>query len=264
MCEEMSLPAYAANDTIELLMRHRSIRKFTERPVSTEQLETIIAAAQMASTSSNVQAYSIIDVVDKGLRKQLAELAGNQKYIEDCPVFLVWCADLCRLREAYGVHADPNSANIHTIENGIVATVDTALAAQNAAIAAESMGLGIVYIGGIRNKIAEVSEALGLPELVYPVFGMCIGYPAQQPAIRPRLPMKAILHVDKYSAEGYTEAISEYDRAVKAYMLERSSGRVSTGWSESIHAKLVKPTRLQVKEFLEKQGFAQREGAAGT
>jgi FMN reductase (NADPH) len=247
------------NETIELLMKHKSIRKFTKQPVSKEQLEQIIAAAQMASSSSNVQAYSIIQVVDKDRRQKLAAMAGNQGYVEDCPIFLVWCADLFRLREAYGLHGDPKGAYIHTTENLVVATVDVALAAQNAAIAAESMGLGIVYIGGIRNQIEQVSELLELPELVYPVFGMCIGYPDQLPVLRPRLPMEAVLHVDKYSSEDYPTAFANYDLETKAYMLKRSAGRLSSGWTEGIHAKLAKPTRLLVNAFLNRQGFEQTE-----
>src|SRR5690606_31594133 len=88
-----------------------------------------------------------------------------------------------------------------TVENFIVATVDTALAAQNAVIAAESLGLGAVYIGGLRNNIEQVSELLRLPELVYPLFGMCLGVPAQSPMTRPRLPLDSILHTDTYQIE---------------------------------------------------------------
>lgn len=247
------------NETIQLLMKHRSIRRFTKQPVPREQLELIIAAAQMASTSSNVQAYSIIHVVDTERRQKLAAMAGNQAYIEECPIFLVWCADLFRLREAYGLHGDTKDAFMHTAENLVVATVDVALAAQNAAVAAESMGLGIVYIGGIRNQIEQVSELLELPELVYPVFGMCIGYPDQQPELRPRLPMEAVLHMDKYLSKPYRTALANYDSVTKAYMLKRSAGKISKGWTEGIHAKLAKPTRLQVKTYLARQGFEQPE-----
>lgn len=87
------------NDTLSLLMNHRSIRKFTDEPVTEEQLKTIVAAGQMASTSSNVQAYSIIAITDSEKKRRLAELAGNQAYIVECPVFLVWCADLYRLKK---------------------------------------------------------------------------------------------------------------------------------------------------------------------
>lgn len=92
------------NDTISLLMKHASVRKFRDKPVSEDQLSAIIGAAQMASTSSNVQAYSVIAVTDPALKTELAGLAGNQAYIEQCPVFLVWCADLYRLREVTKPH----------------------------------------------------------------------------------------------------------------------------------------------------------------
>jgi len=147
------------NDIIQLLQSHRSIRKFSNTPVTPEQLDAILGSAQMASTSSNMQAYSVISVTDMALRQQLAVLAGNQAYVSECPLFLVWCADLHRFAQAVHRHADtPVSGNA---ENFLVATVDAALAAQNAAVAAESLGLGVVYIGGIRNNPAEVSQLLG-------------------------------------------------------------------------------------------------------
>lgn len=165
------------NETLELLNQHVSVRQYLDKPVSEEQLAAIIGAGQMASTSSNVQAYSVIAVTEPGLKAQLAALSGNQAYIEQCPVFLVWCADLYRLHETTA-HYLQSAESFDSTENFIVATVDAALAAQNAAIAAESLGMGIVYIGGVRNNIAELSELLNLPERVYPVFGMCLGYPA--------------------------------------------------------------------------------------
>ena len=178
------------NPTIELIKRHRSIRKYKPDPLTAEQIAAIVSAAQMASTSSNVQAYSVIGVTDPAKKKRLAELSGNQAYVEQCPLFLVWCADLHRLKLAC---AKQHTEMMHgMMENFIIATVDTALAAQNAALAAESMGLGIVYIGGIRNNPQGVVECLSLPELVYPVFGMCVGYPDQEPEIRPRPQMDMV------------------------------------------------------------------------
>lgn len=236
-------------------MNHRSIRKFADRPVSEETLRTIIAAAQMASSSSHVQAYSVIHVTDREKRKRLAEWAGNQTYVENSPVFLVWCADLYRLRYAYSRLSDPEKAHIRTTENLIVATVDTALAAQNAAVAAESLGLGIVYIGGIRNNSEAVTDLLALPEYVYPVFGMCLGYPDQQPVTRPRLPQDAILHRDRYSPDSYAESLEQYDRIYREYLQKRTRGKISRSWSEELVNKLSRPVRIHMKNHLEKQGF---------
>ena len=246
------------NETLELLNRHTSVRQFQDRPVSDEQLAAIIGAGQMASTSSNVQAYSVIAVTAPALKAQLAELSGKQAYIEQCPVFLVWCADLYRLREAAAPHLQGAPSYEDTTENLIVATVDVALAAQNAAVAAESLGLGIVYIGGVRNEIAGLSELLGLPELVYPVFGMCLGYPAAVNGVRPRLPLQAVLHHNGYDAGDAMQQVQVYDGISQDYMSERTGGQSNASWSQIMAKRQAQPSRLQMKEFLLSKGFMQR------
>ncbi|NOV01261.1 oxygen-insensitive NADPH nitroreductase [Paenibacillus planticolens] len=240
------------NEVIQLLQNHRSIRKFTDQPVTEAQLQAIIASAQAASTSSNMQAFSVIHVTDGDLKNQLAALAGNQAYVSECPLFLVWCADLHRYAQAAHRHADtPITGNA---ENLIIATVDAALAAQNAAIAAESLGLGVVYIGGLRNKPAEVSRLLGLPQLVYPVFGMCIGMPDQEPLQRPRLPLEAVYHENRYTDN--EESVSRYDETIRGYMNVRTGGKVDTTWSKEMAAKALRP-REHMKAFLHSQGFGE-------
>lgn len=242
------------NEIIELLTRHRSIRRFKSDEVPESMLEAIVRSAQQASSSSNVQAYSVIAVTNPDLKRTIADIAGGQKHVEQCPLLLVWCADLARNRlvcEQEGVELAA-----HTAENVIVATVDAALAAQNAAVAAESLGLGIVYIGGIRNNLSEVSRLLHLPQQVYPVFGMCVGFPADESAVRPRLPMRAILHREAYSGESdQLDAVAEYDRITRAYYIERTQGRRDTTWSREMADKFRRPTRLHVREQLEQQGF---------
>ncbi len=226
MSEEQRLAGGSVgNDTLSLLMKHASVRQFLDTPVSGEQLAAIIGAAQMASTSSNVQAYSVIAVTNPDLKAQLSGYSGNQAYIEQCPVFLVWCADLYRLHETAGPHLGDIPTYEDTTENLIVATVDVALAAQNAAIAAESLGLGIVYIGGIRNNSAAVSELLGLPELVYPVFGMCLGTPAGASGLRPRLPLAAVLHHNGYDKEQTKEQVKLYDKVSSSICWSGPAGR---------------------------------------
>ncbi|AZK45022.1 oxygen-insensitive NADPH nitroreductase [Paenibacillus lentus] len=248
----------SVNETIDLLLNHRSIRKFTDQPLMPEQVNMIVAAGQAASTSSNIQAYSVIAVMKEELKKELARLSGNQAYVHDCPVFLVWCADLSRLKAAAEKHQPGQETYEGTMEHLIVATVDTALAAQNAAIAAESLGLGIVYIGGIRNNIAEVADLLGLPELVYPLFGMCMGYPDQQPDLRPRLPQEAVLHWNGYDASASDKQVERYDEIMSAYLRERTGGAKDTPWSELMADKLAQPSRLHMGQFLRERGFATR------
>jgi FMN reductase (NADPH) len=234
-------------------MGHRSIRKYKSDPVSDGQKRAIIEAAQMASSSSNVQAYSVIGVTDLETKRQLAVLTGNQAHVEQCPLFLVWCADLYRLSKA----CEKNETEMvsGTMENFLVATVDTALAAQNAAVAAESMGLGIVYIGGIRNRPEDVSSLLSLPDLVYPVFGMCIGYPEHDPGIKPRLSREAVYHENAYSDTHYNETLEEYDERMRQYYIERTKGKRDTTWSKDMSDKFRAASRIHMRRFLEQQGF---------
>lgn len=241
------------NETIALLNRHRSIRRFKPDPIPEEHFTAIIQSAQRAPTSSNMQAYSVIAVTDPDKKARLAQLAGNQAYVAECPVFLVWCADLHRLKaacEPEGVAGVPP-----TTELFIIATVDAALAAQNANVAAESLGLGACYIGGIRNNPGQVCELLALPDLVYPVFGMCLGYPAEEPTQRPRLPMRAVLHHNRYSDKTYPNSIAEYNGRLRDYMLTRKGGGRDTTWSKDMAARLGKNQRLHMKPFLANRGF---------
>lgn len=246
------------NETIDLMMKHRSVRKFKPDPVSDEQLAAIVSAGQMASSSSSVQAYTVIAVTDLEQKAKLAELAGNQAYVNECPVFLVWCADLYRLSDAAKRHLPEKQSYADSTENFMVATIDAALASQNAALAAESLGFGIVYIGGLRTRIEEVAELLELPEGVYPVYGMCIGVADQETGIRPRLPLDAVLHRNRYNAEQSIKGVEQYDETTTAYMKERTNGERTTPWSELMAKRLTEPTRLQVRPFLEGKGFLKR------
>ncbi|MEX0605807.1 MAG: oxygen-insensitive NADPH nitroreductase [Marinobacter sp.] len=241
------------NPTIELLKSHRSIRKFTDQKIPRELFEELIRAGQGAATSSHVQAYSIIHVVNPENRAKLAELAGGQPYIAESSDFLVFCADMKRSTEA----AERAGADVvHGMtEHLLVASVDTALLAQNIAIAAESEGLGLCYIGGIRNNPAEVSEVLKLPEHVYPVFGMCLGYPDQNPEVKPRLPLASILKEDVYQADEDEALVAEFDDTMRSYYLARTGGNKETNWSEQLKPLFTTKLRPHMKAFLEGKGF---------
>jgi FMN reductase (NADPH) len=245
------------SDIIRHLQAHRSIRQFKPTAITEEQVAQIIASAQSASTSSNLQAYSVIGIRDASTKRQLAELAGNQRYVEDCPLFLVWCADLHRTQTAVQLRQEDDALKIpQNVETFLVATVDAALAAQNAAVAAEALGLGTVFIGGIRNDMRRVIELLQLPQLVYPVFGMCLGEPDQAPTPRPRLPRRAIYHSERYSVPDQAEGIRAYDETLIQYYADRTGGGKQTSWSGELTAKL-RPERLRpdLYEVLTAQGF---------
>ncbi|MCB2295979.1 oxygen-insensitive NADPH nitroreductase [Clostridium algoriphilum] len=241
------------NETVNILKAHKSIRKYLNQPVEAEKIKTIIECAQCAPTSSYIQAYTIISVVDMENRKKIAYLAGDQKYVEQCPLFLVFCADLNRSKKSCEVN-DKTMADGNT-ETFILATVDAALAAQNALTAAESLGLGGVYIGGIRNNPLEISEILNIPSGVYPVFGMCLGYPNHNPDTKERLPLDVIFKTDVYNTNGDAEKIREYDAHVSDYYKRRTKGKRADTWTSQVSGLMSESQRPHMKDFLDNQGF---------
>ena len=232
---------------------HRSIRKFTDREVDDQTLKTIIAAAQCAATSHFVQAYTVIQVKNRAKRKTIADLAGPQMWVERAPVFLVFCADLNRLDAACRMH-DTNMEK-GWAEQFVTATVDAALLAQNVLIAAESLGLGGVFIGGIRNDPQTVCDQLEIPDQAYPVFGMCLGWPAHDPPPKPRLPVEAVLFDDRYPEKHDRAALDEYDRVTNHYYLNRNSNLRDETWTAQMADFMGKVIRPHMKEFLENKGF---------
>ena len=241
------------NDTLKLLKAHRSIRKFTDQAVEQSVVDELVRCGQAAATSSNVQAVTAIQVHDEAKREQLAAFAGGQPYVASAGAFLVYCADMNRPRFACA-QQDGEFVQGMT-EHFIIATVDVALAAQNTVVAAESLGLGICYIGGLRNKPAEVSALLELPDNVYPVFGLCLGYPAQDPEVKPRMPLEAVLMHDRYDESVFDENISQYDATVREYYKTRTGGNKDSTWSQEMKALVGKESRPHMRGFLNERKF---------
>ncbi|MBS2771933.1 oxygen-insensitive NADPH nitroreductase [Anoxybacillus rupiensis] len=245
------------NPVIETILQHRSIRNFADRPLSDEQIRTIVECAQAASTSSFIQAYSIIGVKNKEVKRKLAELAGNQSYVENNGHFFVFCADLYRHQIIGEMEHMDVSASLESTEKFMVSLIDTALAAQNAVIAAESMGLGVCYIGGLRNHLPEVCELLNIPQRVIPLFGIAVGYPAQAPDKKPRLPFQHIYHEETYRQDRteFEKQLGQYNEVISSYYQKRTNGKRDDTWTEQMANMLSKPVRMYMKEFVESQGF---------
>ncbi len=241
------------NETINLIKSHRSIRHFSNKPVGQDLIYELISAGQCAATSSFIQACTIIQINDKEARKKLCDFSAGQKYVEESSVFLVFCADMQRHRLACDMH-DAAILSGFT-EQFVTASLDCALFAQNVLIGAESMGLGGCYIGAIRNQIGEVDKLLGLPDLVYPVFGMCLGYPAQDPETKPRLPVEVVLKQDHYDDSSDRSLITAYDKSVRNYYRTRTGGVKDNSWSEQISEMLVKEARPHMLPYLQSKGF---------
>jgi nitroreductase len=244
------------NPTIELLKSHRSIRKFTDQAIDQEVVDELIRAGQAAATSSFIQACTVVQVSQQDNREKLASLAGNQAYVASAPVFLVFCADMQRHQLVCDMH-DAEMQSGFT-EQFITASVDCALFAQNVVIGAESLGLGIVYIGGLRNSIEAVANLLELPHLTYPLFGLCLGYPAQDPEVKPRLPLDVVLKQERYSDTGDQDRIRTYDAQVEAYYATRTGGTKQMNWSGQIAQMLVKESRPHILPFLKARGFIEK------
>lgn len=241
------------NEVIKLLQSRSSVRKFTDKAIAQDTLDKLIQCGQAAATSSFIQACTVIQVEDKIKRNQLVDLAGGQPYVASAARFLVFCADMNRHKLVCDMHNSKMESGY--TEQFITATVDVALFAQNVMTAAQSLGIEGVYIGGIRNNIAEVSDLLELPTLVYPVFGMCLGYPAQDPETKPRLPLSVVLKTDRYQDNNDTKTISEYDKQIREYYRSRTGGTKETTWSEQIAGMLVKEARPHMKAYLQDRGF---------
>ncbi|UUM32479.1 oxygen-insensitive NADPH nitroreductase [Vibrio japonicus] len=239
------------NSTIQTILAHRSIRKFTQQPIDSNQLDTILQAGLAASSSSLLQVVSIIRVTDKEKRQRLAQFAGNQAYVENAAEFLVFCID-------YQRHASINpDVQADFTELTLIGAVDSGIMAQNCLLAAESMGLGGVYIGGLRNNAKHVDELLGLPENTAILFGMCLGHPDQNPEVKPRLPAHVIVHENQYKTLNLAD-IESYDQKMHDYYANRSSNQKQSTWSQEVTTKLAGESRPHILPYLNEKGLLKR------
>ena len=237
---------------IELQLRHRSIRRYTGEPIAPELLAVLMRAGQGAASSSFIQAYSVVRVTRPESRAVIARAAGNQPWIEQAAEFLVVCADLRRVDLAC------RTSGMGTLEgwteHGMAAVVDASLMAQNLLLAAESMGLGGVYIGGIRNDPQTVVDQLRIPELVVPVFGLCLGWPAESPDVKPRQPLGLVLHQDVY-LDPEPERVADYDRTMADYYERRGNNARRSDWSSTTAKGVQGKKREHMLPFLRGQRF---------
>jgi nitroreductase len=237
------------NQTIETILAHRSVRAYRSTPVPAGTLETLVAAAQSAPTSSNLQTWSVVSVTDPATRATLAEVANNQLHIVQCPLFLVWLADLSRT-ERMGKERSVTLEGLPYLETFLVAAIDAALAAQNAVVAAESLGLSTVYIGALRNDPQRVAAELNLPEGAAAMFGLCIGYadPARPAEVKPRLPQSVVLHRGRYDFSQEAPVRTSYDRTMAAFSERNEMARSS--WTDRVFSRLTTIANLNGRDRL--------------
>ncbi|MDU0331254.1 NADPH-dependent oxidoreductase [Paenibacillus sp. 3LSP] len=243
------------NEVLQVIGQHRSIRKFQNIPLTKEQIGAIVDAAQMAPSSAHMQPYSIVGITDPERRSKIAKRSNNP-WIEECGYFFVFCADLYRIKLA----ADP--ADQENISRNLsysyfyqTAVFCAALAVQNANVAAESMGLGAVMIGGINEALPDLDEWLGLPEFVLPLVGLAVGVPDESPEQKPRLPRSAVFFENQYNPD-LKEQIESYDREIGEYYGARTSNKQKASWSGKLVSILKQELPLGgYTEYVKSKGF---------
>ncbi|WEV70184.1 oxygen-insensitive NADPH nitroreductase [Lactobacillus sp. ESL0785] len=242
------------NDFIQKMTAHVSVRSFVDEPLKEEIKQELLTAANSASSSNFVQAFSIIEITDKQKRQQLGEIANCPEYVIHSGAFYVFVADLYRQKCLLDKAHQP-LAGIQNMEALLVSVVDTTIAAQNMVVAAEAMDLGICYIGGIRNDLTAVSNILNLPKYTVPIFGMTIGIPTTKNDVKPRMPLAQKVAQNSYDQEKFT-ALANYQKETAEYYANRGSNQQQTDWLQKNIAFFSEERRPEVGAFLKKQGFS--------
>jgi nitroreductase len=242
------------SETVQLLENRVSIRSYSDEPVSDETLEAALRAGCRAPTSSNIQAYSVVVVRDAERKQKLAALTGNQEHVAAAPVFLAVCADLSRIARASEIH-DRSTEGLGTMEMGLTAVVDASLAGMAIMLAAESIGLGCVMIGGVRNLPLETAECLGLPPRAFAVFGMCLGWPKARPAQKPRFPVEGVVHAERYDASGCDRVLLRYDGMLSDHYDAQNRPTDRASWTRRVADDFSLPRRTHLRESLRTLGL---------
>ncbi len=226
------------NETIRTQLAHRTIREFTGEPISEETMQTLFDVAVRTSTSRGFQQSVLIRVKDQAKRDELARIA-NQEYIARAPELFVGVLDArrgIRIREELGATTQ-GAANMVVFRE---AFTDTVLMIQNVSVAAESLGLGVAHLGSVLNDYAAVIEMLELPKYTFPVVGMILGYPNQEPQLKPRMDKSFRIHTDVYQEpESWIESLKDYDEEMHTYYDLREANRRVDRFTTQIEGKFI-------------------------
>ena len=245
----------------QVLLR-RTHRRYADRPVAEPLLRLLLGAAFSASSKSDFQQASVIRVDERARRDRLAALVPDMPWIGNAPVFLVFCGDARRLERLGALRG--HQADNGKLEGFFNAVVDAALVLQTFILAAETAGLGCCAISAIRNHPDAVAETLDLPDKVFPIAGLCVGYPAAAGHISMRLPLDITLHKDRYNDSCLDEAVAAYDlRRDARYSIPREQQRLPEifgyasryGWSEDKARQATRPEGQDFPAYLRARGF---------
>lgn len=244
------------NETIRTQLNHRTIREFGNKKISDDIINTILEVSNMTASSNGMQNSSVIRVCDKRLKLELSKI-GNQEYMARCPELFIFIVDLYR---NYNIAREIGKENDTMIDfdKFIQGFTDGTLASQNFTIAAESLGLGANFYGNIHNDTKKVIELLKMPKLTYPIVGVGIGYPNQNPQIKPRLNLSNKVFTNSYEIkDSYLDSIKDYDKRMRTYYDLRDFNKKSEAFSSQIIKKQASSiaNRKEMFKTLIEQGF---------
>ena len=238
------------------LAERGSVRRFKPDPVPSERLQLLSALALAAPTKSDLQQRDIVIISDPGLRRAINALIEDQPWTVEAPSLLVFCGNNRRQRQIHDFRGRP-FANDH-LDAFFNAAVDAGIALSAFVIAAEALGLGCCPISALRNELEQVSRLLGLPDHVFPVAGLAVGWPADSAEVSARLPLSVTVHENRFSEEGIEEAIAAYDpsrRYATQRFVEDFGEDPAYGWSEDKARQYAKPERAGFGAFVRGKGF---------
>ena len=238
-----------AQHFVKTMAEHTSVRRYTDAPISEEDRSLIEDAVRAASSSCFLQVVSVIRITDPCLRDAFARLSGNQPHVKSAPEFWVFCADLSR-----DIARCPDAKTGWT-EQLVMGVHDVGIAAQSAMTALEALGLGGVFVGGIRNGIVEADRLLKLPQQVIPVLGLAFGHPAQKNDVKPRLPKSVLFSENTYRVPDPSE-IDAYDAMMRDYYRHRSAGAKDVSWTETLKPVMEREQRPWMQDYLRSKGWA--------
>jgi nitroreductase/FMN reductase [NAD(P)H] len=255
-------PPVSVDQGVETLARiagRGSVRSFTERPVDPNLVNLLLGVAFSSPTKSDLQQRDVIVVDDPELRFQLHDIIRH-RWLDTTPTLLVICGNNRRQRQLHEWRRKP-FANDH-LDAFFNASVDAAILLATLVVAAEAVGLGACPLSQIRNDAARASQILGLPDHVFPVAALALGWPAEAPAVTPRLPLALTVHRNRFDDDKTRALVEAYDRRradIQPYARQRDEaehGAVDDyGWSEEKARHYAKPERAGFGQFIRDKGF---------
>ncbi len=259
----IDVPGAEVPDAIAPLLDRRVTRRYRDEQVPDALLDALLAAGQSAPTKSDLQQYSVVVMRDHARIKRIADWIGTMDWIATAPVFLVWCGDMRRGQRLCELHGMPHANN--NLDSFLNAAVDCTLAMGQFIAAADAVGLGTCPISYVRSHIEKVTPLLGLPDGVYPVAGLTVGWPLFRRPVAMRLPPSVVVHRERYDDSALPQEAAAYDarrrarEPIAAASLKNNDvypPRDGVGWSENLARQLSVPERFGFAAYLKTRGFA--------